>query len=777
MSNQFTRQPVQIIEMDLDYCGLTYGTAPCRAALDANNPRKCYNFLQTCQDKENFGAPIEPVGGPHRTYAPLDAIITADFDKSADFFFAVNLFIPLSPDGCVWEIGGSTTGAYCGFTNGLLVFRAGDGATGFPANAAKVAVDPASIIGTTGTLYGQIDISADKVTLWHRDALTNTIVELANNTASGTFALWAGTNASAFGRVNSSAPVDESTANFNGILTEMRAYDATTFVPVTPGIENTLTLRYSRNIAGVPRGLRIYPAVSGPASTTPTKINISGVAESSGPLGRRATVRIPMSDFKEDDRDADKYQAERVSGAAQFDGIGYNPLERGTHFGRMRRRFPFYTTRPLRILEGLAGQSLSAMRTRHYVLTDWSGPDHNGSVLFEAADVLTLADNDKAKCPKPSNGVIGSDIPDTGSGFNFQLLPAGIGIEYPASGRASIGSEIIRFTRTDDTIVVVERSVDGSEISSHTGGDTFQLCFRVEDKLIADIVAELMTDFANIDSAFIPIADWVAENERWLAGLRLTATVPTPEGVLVLLGELGQMGAYWFWDDVGQEIIMRSNRPVDVGETIVSLDENSHILEKSLRNRDLESERITDVFVAYNITNAAGDVSANVNYDRFINVRDEDAASEREYNQARTLTIQSRWLKSSNESAIKAFASRLLNRYRDIPRELTFTVDAAKVTVLDVGSPADVTTEALQADDGSSLPTQMQLTSVEEVESNNRVEVTMQDYNFTGRYGFVTEAGRSDYVAATDAEKVKGTYIVDSVTLKFGDGTDPYIMF
>ena len=50
----FGRKPITIVEIDVDFCALTYGTAPCTAALSAATPRKCFNTFKTCQDQANF---------------------------------------------------------------------------------------------------------------------------------------------------------------------------------------------------------------------------------------------------------------------------------------------------------------------------------------------------------------------------------------------------------------------------------------------------------------------------------------------------------------------------------------------------------------------------------------------------------------------------------------------------------------------------------------------------------------------------------------------------
>ena len=47
-------EPIRIVELSLDYCGNTYGVAPCEAAIGVTGTTKCYHGFQTCQDQENF---------------------------------------------------------------------------------------------------------------------------------------------------------------------------------------------------------------------------------------------------------------------------------------------------------------------------------------------------------------------------------------------------------------------------------------------------------------------------------------------------------------------------------------------------------------------------------------------------------------------------------------------------------------------------------------------------------------------------------------------------
>lgn len=45
---------ITVIEIDIPYCDLVYGTAPCTAAIGVTGERKCFNVIRTCQDRANF---------------------------------------------------------------------------------------------------------------------------------------------------------------------------------------------------------------------------------------------------------------------------------------------------------------------------------------------------------------------------------------------------------------------------------------------------------------------------------------------------------------------------------------------------------------------------------------------------------------------------------------------------------------------------------------------------------------------------------------------------
>lgn len=545
----------------------------------------------------------------------------------------------------------------------------------------------------------------------------------------------------------------------------------------TPNFDEEVeTLRFSNNIAGIPRANRIYPAMQGSVSTNPMRINLGGVGDRSGPLGKRAKVTIKLKDFPANDIWFDRYQSERVSGAAQTDEPGYNPADRGTFFAKLRRRYPYYVGKPLRVLEGEVGQALADMRSRSYVISSWVGPDANGNVTITAKDVFDLAEDKKALCPAPSNGSLGSDI-TRDPGQTFTLVPEDVGDEYPASGRAVISDEVVTFTRVDDEITLTSRGLDGTSANSHSEGDILQEVFHVDGAPLHQVARDILVNFGNIDSSFINLTEWSEEGTRWLASFDLTTTITEPTGVTKLIGELSEFGVFFWWDEENEQIRMRANRPVDFDETVPTLSDATAHIENTITIENLDDERLSRILFWHGQIDPTESVNDGNNFSRVRVPVDASAEGPLEYDLPQNKQIFSRWLGTGNNSVAGAVSQRLLNRYRDTPEQFTFSYDAKDIPNVALGEPVEITTRLLVDDTGAMRPQQMQVTSIEEVSANHRLKATCQTYQFDGRYGFITENSRPDYGGSTDAQRLVGTYIVDGASLVFPDGSGPYIMF
>ena len=524
--------------------------------------------------------------------------------------------------------------------------------------------------------------------------------------------------------------------------------------------KTTKTLRYSMGQLHGIRDVVIYPFLKS-VSTNATTITLGNVDERLGSLGKRARITVTLDDQRESDIDLDKYVSER----------SYNAEEQGTHFGRLHARWPFYYGRALRVLTGYVGDPLSSYHVRSYIITKWAGPT-GSSVTITAQDPLKLADEDLATAPVASGGVLETDI---GTGLEtFKIGPEGIGSDYPSEGYASIGSEIVSYTRSFRNITLTGRGLGGSEVAEHDAGDSFQQCIRYNKALVSDVIYDQLVNYAGLSASQVPNADHEAEIDRWASTTRLSAFLPYPKGVATHLGRIAQLGFMMWWGEVDQEVKVRTNRPPDYDEIVASATDAAHIVENTMSVRDLSDLTITQVHIYHGVINYTDDLESTDNYKVVTVTTDLASQGELQHNQTSILKIYCPWFgNAGNDTLAGIIGRRLLNRFRNTPKEVSFTADIKDRDSLDVAALVSVETYAIQNEDGSTASEQMQVMSVQPTPESDYVTITAQSYRFDERYGFITGNSRGDYGSSSASEIAKGTYFSDG-TNNFADGTEPY---
>lgn len=60
-ADQSGRHPITIVELDQDFCTLTYGVGACPAQLSPRQPHKCFNTRRTCQAPQAYDAGVLPL--------------------------------------------------------------------------------------------------------------------------------------------------------------------------------------------------------------------------------------------------------------------------------------------------------------------------------------------------------------------------------------------------------------------------------------------------------------------------------------------------------------------------------------------------------------------------------------------------------------------------------------------------------------------------------------------------------------------------------------------
>lgn len=496
------------------------------------------------------------------------------------------------------------------------------------------------------------------------------------------------------------------------------------------------------------------------------QVNIAGYQADLGGLGRRASVQVKLADFPYRDVLTDKYWRERISGAAQIDEGGYDPIKRGTFWTKFKARNANYAGRTLRHIEAhyTTGGDLVYDKTRAYVMDSFDGPDSNGQVTIVAKDILSLADDEKAQCPRTSNGKLAADI--TANATTATLTPAGIGnLEYPAEGFAVIGSEIVRFTRVNNTLTLT-RARQGTEAATHSTNDTVQVCYNVNGVRADAVIRGLLTNYANIPASYFDIPEWTAEFNKWGNKLQLAATICKPTSVVTLIGEICQLGITVWWDEIRQKIRVKLNHPPE--ETPIPIGDDANIV--SITQEDNEDERATRIAMWSVQIDPTKELSKE-NFIRGYYAIYVDAESVNMYNGERTKTIYTRWLNQGNDSAVKIIAGRLLTRYKQTPTTYEVTLDAKDD--LELTDVVSLSTYLVTDITGKPTTRLAQVYSRSADRHGHRYKVKLQKFEFDARYGVITENSRPVYGASTEAQKNKGTYFVGP-SLVFSDGRPAY---
>jgi len=422
------------------------------------------------------------------------------------------------------------------------------------------------------------------------------------------------------------------------------------------------TYRFCSTSGGkVPVGLDAIPCLTG--------INITpAVIDAGKGLGLRASCEITLRDFPHSDIRIDPY----------VDGRTYIPINQGSFFGKLKARNPYYNGRVMRVYSGYLEDDgsfdISNFEKRTYFLDGFDGIDANGIVKITAKDILKLAGDDRSVCPKPSIGKINADI--TNSATTATLTPTGVGaLDYPASGYIRIGSEVCSFTRSSDVLTIV-RGLKGTTAVAHNLGDTVQLCKEYVGQTVQDIVYDLLVNFCGVDASYINMTDWDAEQAAYLTRL-YSALLTAPTGVSKLLTELcEQVGILLFWDEVNEELILKSVRPNSVSETVTDLTADYHLLADSLKLKDLNDERVNETWIYYGLIDFTKNLEEESNYKLLYvgaNVSDQSTNKNRDI---RIKKIFSRWITETASSAATELAQKYLERYALAPIEANFNLDA-----------------------------------------------------------------------------------------------------
>ena len=416
-----------------------------------------------------------------------------------------------------------------------------------------------------------------------------------------------------------------------------------------------------RGIDGVPY---IIPSLVS-VSTTPTRINLAAANTSATGLGNRAVCTVTFRDHPHTDRVVDPYLSDRT----------YDPMTKGSFWSKWMVRNKYRYNMLINVYEGYAGETLAQMQKRTYFLTEASGPNESGGVTLKGKDILAKVEERKATAPEASNGSLLSDITDTDTTFEVVGVTTA---DYPASGTIRVNDELMTYSGTVDgdtgiVFAITARGTDGTTADEHDAEDAVQECVRYTDQTVDAIVTDLLTTWAGVDASYIDTTSFTSEVNNYLESYILSTVLSEPVSVASLLSELQQQcGFYVWWDEKQAKILFKAVRGVNSSPDVLT--DGANFIGDSFALYDLPRSRISQVWFYYDQRNPVDDEEKSVNFRQVQVQADLPSESEEQFGEKSVRKIYSRWI--SEGSLALSTTSKIIVRYRDVPRECKFRMDA-----------------------------------------------------------------------------------------------------
>jgi hypothetical protein len=414
------------------------------------------------------------------------------------------------------------------------------------------------------------------------------------------------------------------------------------------------TFRFAVPCGYLPRDIEALPYIAG-VSISPGTISLGKN------MGIRSTVDITFTDGPSPDPGPrfDKYPETR----------GYDPYKRGTFWGKFRARHPYLVGRTCRLIRGVLGQAIEDMETRHFIIDSFNGPTPGNTFTITAKDALRLATGDRAQAPVLSSGRLSASIDD--NDLACVLEPSGIGNEeYPASGYACIGgNEIVSFTRSGDNMTIVRAQL-GSTASSHSDDDRVQIVLSYVSQSVADIIYDLLVNYAGINPDYIDLPTWQSEASAFLVQLYTCQAICEPTAVDKLINELIEQAALaLWWDEVEQQIRFQVLRNVAVNPKVW---DNSNIPMGTLNIQEQPDLRISHCYTFYAVRDPTKSLEQEDNYrSSSLDIAVEELIN---YGAPAIKKIYSRWIPFGGRAIAENLNALQLARFKRPPRKVSFEV-------------------------------------------------------------------------------------------------------
>ena len=517
----------------------------------------------------------------------------------------------------------------------------------------------------------------------------------------------------------------------------------------------TKTLTFTKQNSALPKQagstVGFFPSITN-SSTQSAELNVGARRFDLNTLGKSSSASITMTDAPYSDNLTDPYVLERT----------YNPLERGTFWGKFLAQNPYYSGDEYRIYTGEAGQNISDMDYKRYLVDKITLPNSAGTVSISCVDQLRTLDFDKAIFLDAGTFTIQGSI----SQSDVDILT-----NYPVGTTADLPDTLQPYFKLDDEVIKFGnlgqqngyykfesciRGQFGTTAESHENS-TIQLCHYFQKSNVlptaqAGLYYHLKTLYndAGWSDSLLDLTGWETEISTRLSLYDDVARLvhePTPTADLI--GELQRDCGFFSWfDEYDKKLKIKAVRPEIES---YSIDEYNHILAGTAQFNVESQDRITQLVFSYDMPNKVLSVDNRGSYSQ-THITLTDKANPNQYGQSITHVIKSPWLQSLAQ--VKRTSNRIIQRYDDSTTFCNFMLDRS--FSVRMGQVFKMAHSGTQNADGSPRSILWQVIGIDRVQ--DKIKVKAQQFYLDAGYGVWGDNTIPNYSNSTDEQKEKYAY-------------------
>lgn len=281
---------------------------------------------------------------------------------------------------------------------------------------------------------------------------------------------------------------------------------------------------------------------------------------------------------------------------------------------------------------------------------------------------------------------------------------------------------ICAYQTTADIMVMTARGLNGSTAVAHESQLRVQLCLSYTGEDPADIIRDLMVTYGGVDTAYINLTEWQEETAAYNRQI-YTTIIAEPVPVRTLISELVQQAglAIW-WDDVNVEVRLQVLRQITTGVTYDFM----NYLEDTLRIEEQPDKRISRIWTYFAQRNPLEPQNDPSNYQSCEITVNTD--TEQDDGVAAIKVVYSRWIPYGGRSVATRHNNIQLGRYSTPPRKFAFDLLRSEVEGIELGAgyqlgpPNNSRYWPLQDFDGTGLTIPFQVTRDAISTAHHRIE-------------------------------------------------------